>query len=110
MFSLRSPRSLRLKSHFQASVNFCCHSGIYLFDSYQEMEPIFMRLVAIFTFLLAISITGLGQSTTFIKADQSPAEIDKIISKFTRNEKLFRSVLNVYAFNRNATIQTIGMG
>ncbi|MEO6333577.1 MAG: hypothetical protein ABIO91_01205 [Pyrinomonadaceae bacterium] len=69
-----------------------------------------MRLLAIFTLLLAISITAFGQSTTFTKADLNQAEIDKIVVKFTRNEKLFRSALNVYAFNRNATIQTIGMG
>jgi hypothetical protein len=69
-----------------------------------------MRLATIFAFLLAITITGFGQASTFTRADLTQPEIDRIVSKFTRNEKLFRSALNVYAFNRNATIQTVGMG
>jgi hypothetical protein len=52
----------------------------------------------------------LGQATTFVKTDLSQAEIDKIVAKFTQNERLFRSALNVYVFNRNASISTIGMG
>lgn len=51
-----------------------------------------------------------AQATTYAKTDISQTEIDKIIAKFTQNERLFRQALNVYAFNRNATIQTIGMG
>ena len=69
-----------------------------------------MRVLWIATLLLAASFAAFGQSSTFVKADLSPAEVDKIIAKFTRNERLFRSALNVYAFNRNATIQTVGMG
>ena len=69
-----------------------------------------IRLLAIFSILLAISISTLGQATAFSKPDLSQPEIDKIITKLTRNESLFRRALNVYAFNRNATIQTIGMG
>jgi hypothetical protein len=65
------------------------------------------------TFALSVLLgTGLvyGQATTFTKTDLSQAEINKIIAKFTRNERLFRQALNVYAFNRNATISTVGMG
>src|SRR5688500_6927398 len=51
-----------------------------------------------------------GQATTFVKTDLSQAEVDKIVAKFTQNERLFREALNIYAFNRNATISTIGMG
>ncbi|HUR98299.1 MAG TPA: hypothetical protein VMZ26_09575 [Pyrinomonadaceae bacterium] len=69
-----------------------------------------MRLLTIFTLLLAISINAFGQAATFARADLAQPEIDKIIAKFTRNERLFRSALNVYAFNRSATVQTIGMG
>jgi len=36
--------------------------------------------------------------------------IERIIARFTENEKLFRRALNIYAFNRNATVQTVGMG
>jgi hypothetical protein len=69
-----------------------------------------MRLLTIFALLIAISAVAYGQGSAFTKADLSQAEADKIIAKFTKNERLFRSALNVYAFNRNATIQTIGMG
>ena len=69
-----------------------------------------IRLLAIFCILLALSVHAFGQGAAFAKSDLSQAETDKIISKFTKNERLFRSALNVYAFNRNATIQTIGMG
>lgn len=67
-------------------------------------------LPAVFAILLTLSTGALAQGSTFTKADLSQAEIDRIVSKFTRNERLFRSALNVYAFNRNATISTIGMG
>lgn len=60
--------------------------------------------------LLAASFAVLGQASTFTKADLTQPEVDKIVSKFTQNERLFRRALNVYAFTRNATIQTIGMG
>jgi hypothetical protein len=51
-----------------------------------------------------------GQSTTFTKTDLSQAEVDQIVAKFTRNEGIFREALNSYAFNRTASISTIGMG
>jgi hypothetical protein len=69
-----------------------------------------MKLLWILTLLFAASVTALGQGAAFAKADLSQPEIDKIIKKFTQNERLFRSALNVYAFNRNASISTIGMG
>src|SRR5690349_14171130 len=69
-----------------------------------------MRLLWILTLIFAMSFAAFAQASTFTKSDLSPAEIDGIIKKFTRNERLFRSALNVYAFNRSATIQTIGMG
>ena len=54
---------------------------------------------------------ALVRLTTFAKADLNQAEIDKIVTKFTQNEATCSgSALNVYAFNRNATIQTVGMG
>ena len=52
----------------------------------------------------------LGQASTFTKVDLSKPEIDKIVAKFTQNERLFREALNIYAFNRNANISTVGMG
>jgi hypothetical protein len=69
-----------------------------------------MRLLRIVALLLVAGVATFGQSSAFVKTDLSQAEIDKIVAKFTQNESLFRRALNVYAFNRNATIQTIGMG
>jgi hypothetical protein len=69
-----------------------------------------IRSLVIFTILLALSVGAYAQGAAFSKPDLSQAEIDKIITKFTKNERLFRSALNVYVFNRNATISTIGMG
>jgi len=69
-----------------------------------------MRLLWILTLIFVMSFAAFAQASTFTKSDLSQAEIDKIIKKFTQNERLFRNALNVYAFNRSATIQTIGMG
>ena len=69
-----------------------------------------MRLLWILVLLFATSFAALAQSSTFTKSDLTQAEIDRIVAKFTKNDRLFRSALNVYAFNRNATIQTVGMG
>jgi hypothetical protein len=84
--------------------------GIYLFVPNREIEDMKIRLLLIFTILMALSTAAWAQTATFGKADLTQPEIDKIITKFTKNERLFRSALDVYAFNRNATIQTIGMG
>ncbi len=68
------------------------------------------------TLLSGLLVLGLvwaafGQiASGIVKKDLPQAEIDKIIKKFTNNEGLFRRALNVYAFKRNATIQTVGMG
>jgi hypothetical protein len=71
------------------------------------MKSLFIRigLVTLFS-----AVAAFGQATTFTKADLSQPEIDKIITKFTSNERLFRQALNIYVFNRNATISTVGMG
>jgi hypothetical protein len=69
-----------------------------------------MRLLWILTLVLAVTVSTFGQANAFAKPDLSQAEIDKTIAKFTQNERLFRSALNVYAFNRSATVQTIGLG
>ena len=69
------------------------------------------NLILVSLIVLGIGITGaFGQASAFTRADLSQAEIDKVIAKFTRNERLFREALNIYAFNRNAAISTIGMG
>src|SRR3546814_685341 len=56
------------------------------------------------------AVSAFAQGSNIVKTDLSQAEINNIVRKFTRNEGLFREALNVYAFNRNAVISTIGMG
>jgi len=68
------------------------------------------RLTTFALFLVAFAVSAAAQSSTVVKTDLPQAEIDNIIRKFTNGEALFRRALNVYAFNRNATIQTVGMG
>lgn len=64
-----------------------------------------------FTMLCLSAVLVFGQATSnIVRTDLSQTEIDQIVKKFTQNEALFRQALNVYAFNRNATMQTIGMG
>lgn len=62
---------------------------------------------------LAISASfgqGTGQAAGIVKKDLSPAEIDRIIKKFTANEGDFRQALTNYVFNRSATVNIIGLG
>lgn len=67
-------------------------------------------LFSVFVFCFS-AIGGLAQQTSnVVRTDLSQTEIDKIIKKFTENEFNFRQALSVYAFNRNAKIQTVGLG
>jgi len=56
------------------------------------------------------TLSALAQTSNIVKKDLSQTEIDRIIKTFTTNEAHFRNALNIYVFNRSATIQTIGMG
>lgn len=68
-------------------------------------------LTLLFVLLFLSVVTSFGQQAAgVVKKDLSPADIDRIIKKFTKNEALFRRALNVYVFDRSATVQTIGMG
>lgn len=49
-------------------------------------------------------------STLRSQADNTPVNTDKIIQAFTAKETEFRHALADYAFTRDATVQTIGMG
>ncbi|MCC7308820.1 MAG: hypothetical protein IT173_14750 [Acidobacteria bacterium] len=64
----------------------------------------------LFTFCFAVSQLFGQAASNVVKVDLPPAEVDRIVKKFTENESLFREALNVYAFNRYATMSTIGMG
>lgn len=61
-------------------------------------------------FCLAAVSAFAQQPSNIVKTNLSQTEIDRIVKTFTENEKKFRSALTEYVFNRNATIQTIGMG
>lgn len=68
---------------------------------------IFLYVFAVFCFS-AISISA--QTPAIGKNELSQSEIDRIVKKFTDNEAMFRQALNEYAYDRSATIQSIGMG
>ena len=74
-----------------------------------------MKKARIFLFALTVfCLSAFGASaqtsSNIVKGNLNQAEIDRIIASFTKNEGNFRQALNYYAFNRNATIQTVGMG
>lgn len=59
--------------------------------------------------LLAAQFAGaFGQGV--VKGNLAPAEVGRIVKVFTNNERTFREALSSYAFNRSATINTLGLG
>lgn len=69
-----------------------------------------MKKTAVFLFVLCLSVAAFGQDAGITKKDLSQAEIDRIIKKVTENEGDFRAALTNYVFNRNATVNIIGLG
>ncbi|MEP6901635.1 MAG: hypothetical protein ABJA66_07785 [Actinomycetota bacterium] len=71
-----------------------------------------LQFIALFSIILLFPAVGaLAQQTSnIVKTEMSQAEIDRIVKKFTQNEFNFRQALGVYAFNRNAKLQTVGLG
>ncbi len=57
-----------------------------------------------------MAIGAAAQETNIVKIQKSQAEIDRIVTAFTKKETEFRRALTEYVFYRDATIQTIGMG
>lgn len=74
------------------------------------MKKIIASGFLIFGFSVFSVFSAFAQTSNIVKTTMSQTEIDRIINTFAANEASFREALNVYAFNRNATIQTIGMG
>ncbi len=68
--------------------------------------------ILLFTLLiLCFSVGGaFAQESPIVKTNLSQTEIDRIVKNFTTKEGEFRDALKNYIFNRDATIQTIGMG
>ena len=61
--------------------------------------------------VLCLSVVAtFGQTVSVAKADLSPAEVERIVKKFTQNEADFRAALSNYVFNRYATVHIIGLG
>ena len=66
----------------------------------------FFLFIALFLSLGA----SFGQTVSSARADISPAEVERIVKKFTENEADFRAALSNYVFNRYATLHIIGLG
>ncbi len=71
-----------------------------------------IQVIVLFSIVMIFSAIGAAaqETSNIVKTDLSQTEIDKIVKKFTANEFLFRQALSVYAFNRNAKLQTVGLG
>ncbi|MGD9561508.1 MAG: hypothetical protein AB7F88_04945 [Pyrinomonadaceae bacterium] len=69
-----------------------------------------LLIASLFTWCLAVSQIFGQTASNMVKVDLPQAEVDRIIKEFTENEALFREALNVYAFNRYASMSTVGMG
>src|ERR1051325_890351 len=67
-------------------------------------------LFSLLVFCLSTVAAFAQQPSNIVKTDLSQTQIDNIVKKFSDNEFNFRQALGSYAFNRDATVQTIGMG
>ena len=65
---------------------------------------------ALLLIMAATAIFAQNANNSIEKVNLSQSEIDRIVQTFTNHEGSFRDALTQYAFNRNATIQTIGLG
>lgn len=69
-----------------------------------------LRLSLIVALLFSTALAAFPQTSALTRSDLPQAEIDRIIAAFTNKEAQFRKALNEYAFKRDATVQSIGMG
>jgi len=74
------------------------------------MEKTRIILFSLLVFCFSTFGAAAQETSNVVKVDLSQADIDKIVKKFTENEFNFRQALSIYAFNRDATIQTLGLG
>ena len=65
---------------------------------------------AAFCIALVFFLSGTAASQISAPSGISQAEIDRIVQRFTSKESQFRHALNVYAFKRDAIVQSLGMG
>lgn len=70
-----------------------------------------MKKAQIFLIIFCLSaISAFAQTSNIVKTNLSQSETDRIIKTFTDNEVRFRQALTEYVFNRDATVETLGMG
>ena len=68
------------------------------------------KVVFVFTLIIAVGSSLFAQAPTITKVSLPQTEIDRIIKATATNEGAFREALTSYAFDRSASISTIGMG
>ena len=66
------------------------------------------QFLSIIALVLLVAGSALGQISA--SAALSQPDVDRIVRSFTGKEAEFRRALNIYAFKRDAIIQTLGMG
>jgi hypothetical protein len=69
-----------------------------------------IKFISVFIVSAALALSASAQASNIVKTDLPQAEIDRIVKKFSDNEFEFRQALRIYAFNRDAKVQTIGLG
>lgn len=68
-----------------------------------------MKRLIVLLFLISCA-ASYAQTPGVTRKELSQAEIDRIVKRFTENEREFRGALTSYVFNRFATINTLGLG
>ena len=68
------------------------------------------RLGLFFLMLLIGTVAAFAQPAAVTRGSMTPTETARIVKAFTTNEGAFREALTSYAFNRSATLNTIGLG
>jgi hypothetical protein len=67
-------------------------------------------LFSLVTFCISVITAAAQQPSNIVRTDLSQTQIDQIVKKFTSHESQFRQALGIYAFNRDAKVQTLGLG
>jgi hypothetical protein len=74
------------------------------------MKKTRMILFILLVFGFSVIAAPAQEPSNIVRTDLSQAEIDKIVKRFSEHEFNFRQALGIYAFNRDAKLQTIGLG
>lgn len=67
-------------------------------------------LFSLVAFCISVISAAAQQPSNIVKADLNQTQINEIVKKFTDHESEFRQALGIYAFNRDAKVQTLGLG